>query len=267
MISENTDYAVENLIYPDFKSLSTATLDGSVDLFWLGPVEYLYLNWEGAAQVILMTNHLGVYAYGVQFMAHTQRGFTSYYDPETGRSVGNPINALQQFAGTRPCLLNPESLPGYYIPMGLLANASSPTLDPVFTYDYSATVRALYIQGICDFGVGYALVGDPRTAGDIQQDLPDVQDQVEVIWQTEGIIPNISLSESSHLPLHVSVRLQEAFLDLSETQEGLRLLSAALGYEVEALKEVEDQFYDPLRDAIVPLEPDLEAILFPPSNP
>jgi len=58
------------------------------------------------------------------------------------------INALQQFAGTRPCLINPNSIPGYFVPMGLLANTSTPTLDPVFTYDYSAVVRALYIQGI-----------------------------------------------------------------------------------------------------------------------
>jgi len=261
MIATDTGYAVESLIYPDFQSLSSAILNNEVDFFWLGPFEYIYLNWEGAAQVVLVTNHLGIYAYGVQFMAHTERGFTSYYNPETGQSEGNVTTALQQFAGTRPCLINPNSIPGYYVPMGLLAKASTPTLDPVFTYNYSAIVRALSIQGICDFGVGYALIGDPRTASDVLQDIPDAQEQVDVIWQTKGIIPNINLSASIHLPLHIRHRLQEAFLDLVETQEGLSLISTALDYDVEALKVFTDQFYNPLRDAIIPLEPDLQAII------
>lgn len=261
LISEDTDYAIESLIYPDFTSLATAVLDGDVDLFWLEPLEYLYLNGEAAAKVLLMSNHLGVFAYGVQFIAHDARGFTAYFDPETGQSQGDALTALQQFSGTRPCFLNPDSLPGYYAPQGLLAEASTPILDPVFTYDYSATVRALYIQGICDFGIGYALIGDPRTAGDILQDIPEAQDLVEVIWQTEGIIPNTNLSTSPDLPLYMQVRLQEAFLDLAGTPEGLPLLSAALtNYEVEALKVVTDDFYNPLRAALVPLELDLQAI-------
>jgi hypothetical protein len=40
-------------------------------------------------------------------------------------------------------------------------------LNPVFTYNYNAIIRALYIQGICDFGVTYALTGDPLTSSDI----------------------------------------------------------------------------------------------------
>ncbi len=261
MLAEDTDFTVESSIFLDFQSLSAAIRNNELDLFWLGPFEYIYLNWEGAAQVVLVTNHLGVYAYGVQFMAHTEQGFTSYYNPETNQSEGNQTTALQQFAGTRPCLINPHSIPGYYVPMGLLAKESTPILDPVFTYDYSATVRALYIQKICDFGVGYALIGDPRTASDIMQDIPEAQQEVDVIWQTEGIIPSINLSASVSLPLDVLYLLQEAFLDLAGTQDGLDLISTALDYDVEAMKIVSDQFYNPLRDAIVPLEPDLQEII------
>lgn len=149
----------------------------------------------------------------------------------------------------------------------MLANTSTLTLDPVFAYDYSAIVRALYIREICDFGVGYALIGDPRNASDIIQDIPDAQDVVVVIWQTNGIIPNINLSASPNLPLHIRHRLQEALLDLPENPEGLPLLSTALNYDVEALKTVTDQFYTPLRAAIIPLELDLEAITQPDRNP
>lgn len=259
-VAKTTGLVLESQIYPDFQSLSTAILNGDVHLFWLEPLQYIYLNWAGAAEVVLMTNHLGVYGYGVRFMANAFRGFTSYYDPETDQSYGNPLDALQQFSGTRPCLLNPDSLPGYYLPLGLLADTSTPTLDPVFTYSYTATIRALYIQGICDFGVSYALIGDPRTSTDIIQTIPEAQSQVITIWQSDGIIPNTNFAASPIIPLHYRYRIQEALLDLPNTPEGLSLLSTALDYEVAALKTVEDSVYNPLRAAIIPLELDLAAI-------
>jgi phosphonate transport system substrate-binding protein len=260
LISEDTGYAIENLIFPDFAHLAEAILAGEVHLFWSKPLEYLYLSEQGVSNALLMTNHLGVYAYGVQFMTNEAHGFTTYFDEETGQIMGNVIDALQQFAGTRPCFLNADSLPGYYVPQGLLAQASTPILDPVFVYDYSAIIRALYVEGICDFGVTYALVGDPRLAGDILQDIPEAQDVVEIIWQTEGVIPNISLSASPELPLYLQVQLQEAFLDLPDLPDGLALVSSALNFDVEAFKTITDGFYNPLRGILAPLELDLQSM-------
>lgn len=260
LISEDTGYAVESSIYPDFQSLSSAAKSGDVDLYWLKPLEYIFLNWENAAQVVLVTNHLGVYAYGVQFLANQDRGFQTYYDPETNESTVGATDALQQFAGTRPCFIDRSSIPGYFVPQGLLENASTPTLEPVFTYSYNATIRALFIQGICDFGVSYALIGDPLNDNDIVQNLPEAQEKIEVIWQSEGIIPNINLSASPNLPTNVVFNIQEAVLDLPQNPVGLSLLSTALKEEIEALKTVQDTFYNQLRIAILPLELDLEAI-------
>ena len=261
-ISTLTGYAVESFFYPDFETLSSAILNLELDLFWLKPIEYLFLNLEGAAQVMLVTNHLGVFAYGVQFMANQERGFLPYFDPESGETFGDPLQALQQFSGTRPCLIEPNALPGHLVPLGLLFNASTPTLDPVFTYSYNAMVRALYIQGICDFGVSYALIGDPLSSSDILNNIPEAQDDLVVIWQTEGIIPNINLSVSPALPAHIRFRLKEAFLNFGTDSTGLGMMSTALHSDVDALLAVEDHFYNPLRSAIFPMEPDFQKILF-----
>jgi len=260
IISNDTGYVIETLFYPDFQSLASAALDGEIDLMWLDPLQYLYLNNLGAADVLLMTNHLGVYAYGVQFYANVFRDFTIHYDPQTNQTLGGMTPALQQFAGTRGCFLNPDSLPGYYVPLGLLANTSTPIHEPIFTYDYSATIRALYIEGICDFGVTYALIGDPRSASDVVQDLPDAVNLIITVWQSEGIIPNINLSTAPSLPQYIQYQLEEAILNIQDTQEGLSLLSTALNYDVEALKSVNDAFYDQLRGALNPLNLDLKAL-------
>ncbi len=260
-LAGETGYFIEYLIYPEFESLSAAILNGDVHFFWLTPLEYLYLNEKGAADVLLMTNHLGVYAYGVQFMAHTQRGFQSFFDPETNESSTGPQAALQQLSGTRPCYLNHESIPGYLVPQGLLDNASIPTLEPIFVYNYTAIIRALYIRGICDFGVSYAHLGDPRSASDILQNLPDAQTQVQVLWQSEKIIPNTNLSASTTIPLTFQHRIQEAFLDLPDLSGGLSLLSQALSYDVEALQTVNHDFYQPFRSILAPLEINLETLV------
>lgn len=267
LIGEETGYSLEALFYPDFQSLSTAILNGEIHLFWLNPLQYLYLNWEGAAEVMLMTNHLGVFAYGVQFMANLNRGFTPYFNPETGQNIVDPIVALQQFSGTRPCFIAPDSLPGYLVPLGMLANASTPTLPPVFTYNYNAMIRALYIQGICDFGVSYALTGDPLTSSDILVNLPDAPGLITVIWRSDAIIPNLNLSASPTLPVFIQFRLEEALLRIADTNEGLNLISAALNYNVEALRSVEDHFYNPFRSEIIPLELDLQAITYQTPEP
>jgi len=259
-IKDSTGYTIESRIYPDFQSLSSAVLDDEVDLFWLEPLEYIYLKNMDAAQAILMTNHLGVYEYGVQFLANKDSGFQVYYDSETNQNTTNSSSVLQQFAGTRPCFINAESIPGYFLPMSLLAEASTPTLDPVFTYDYSAAIRALYIQGICDFGVTYTMTGDPFTASEILRDLPDAQEQVIVIWRSEGIIPNLNLSASPALPLDIRYKLEEAILNISKDPNGLILLNSSLEYDVGALKSIRDQIYDPLRNLLYLLELDLKEI-------
>jgi len=260
LVSGDTGLAVENIIFSDFRNLANAVANDEVHLFWADPFEYLYLSQIGKATAMVMTNHLGVYAYGVQFIAHNERGFTTYFDPELNQNRGDFLTAIQQFSGTRPCFISPDSMPGYLVPLGLLANASTPTLEPVFTYSYNAVIRALYIQGICDFGVSYALIGDPLNTSDIIVNLPDASAQIVTLWQSDGIIPNKGLAASTELPLNIRFQLQEAFLDLPGNPEGLSFLSTALTYDVEGLKSIRDEFYQPLRSVIAPLLLDLETI-------
>jgi phosphonate transport system substrate-binding protein len=262
ILGNETGYVMEALFYPDFQTLSGAIMDGEVDLFWLKPLEYLYLNGEGAAEVMLMTNHLGIFSYGVQFIANINSGFTLYFNPETGQNFGDFLDALQQFSGTRPCFIDPNSITGYFVPSGLLANASTPTLDPVFIYNYNAVIRALYIGGICDFGVTYALTGNPFTASDILQSLPDAQNQILTVWQSEGLIPNLNFSAAPSLPVFMRFRLVEAMLRIADTSDGLNLISTALDYQVEALRSVEDTFYNPFRTVIAALDLDLRTITY-----
>ena len=120
------------------------------------------------------------------------------------------------------------------------------TQPAVLAQSHTAIIRALYIQGVCDFGATFAISGDPRTASAIQGDLTDVMNRVIVIWRSEAVIPNVSLSFLAGLS--EGDRQLPPFL-VARADDGKALLNlSANGYQIEDIKRLTIPF-DPLRDA------------------
>lgn len=234
-------------IYASYADLLREMKARKVHLAWMPPMTYLQASQENSAQVILMTNHYGLYLYGVQFLANTASKFQSFYDPLTGQNIGEISQALSQFEGKRPCWVELTSPSGYVVPSGLLFENNVHVLEGVIQQNHSAVVRALYVTGICDFGVTFAISGDPRTASTVTQDLTDVLQRVAIIWVSDPIIPNLNLSVQSDMPDSLRAKVVNAFVNLVKTQEGKNLLSAATNYNIEDLRAVDDGLYDRLR--------------------
>jgi phosphonate transport system substrate-binding protein len=122
--------------------------------------------------------------------------------------------------------------------------------------------RALYIKGICDFGATFGLLGDPRTASAVIEDLPDAQQRVIILWQSEPIIPTLSVAFHPDVPLDVRRRLTQSLQDAVREKEISTVLSRLNGgYDIQNFKIVDDSVYDPLRAAIAVLGVDLSSFL------
>ncbi|NLG97898.1 MAG: phosphate/phosphite/phosphonate ABC transporter substrate-binding protein [Chloroflexi bacterium] len=249
---------VESRIYPTYLELLSEMSSGNVHVAWFTPLTYLYASQRGIAEVALLTNHFGVYEYGTQFLANVESGFQPYFDPISGLNSAGAETALQQFAGMRPCWTEPASASGYILPAGLLTLQEVDTLPAVLTQTHNAVVRALYIKGICDFGATFAISGDPRTASAVQQDLPDVMNRIFIVWRTDAVIPNLNISFLAGMSESDRLILTNAFLDLARTQEGKDLMSQAQYpfYQIDDLKVIGDETYDPLREVIEALDID-----------
>ena len=260
-LSNKTSQNVIARFFLNYKRAEKALQAGSLHMVWLGPIEYLLVSEQPLATAALITNHFGVTAYGIQFLAHKDFGFTLYFDIGQNQSIVNMNTALAQLAGTRPCFTEENSLAAYLVPKGMLLEASVPTLDPIMTYSSTASIRALYVQGICDFGVTYALSGDPRTASAVIQDFPDVLDRVQIIWQSDGIIPNLSLAYSPLLSLPIQEQISEALITLSKTTDGQTTLSNANDYSIEGLQRTDDTPYDTLRALLAIQNVDLYSLI------
>jgi len=246
--------------YDTWENLLNDLQTGLVHITWLPPLTYLHAHDLGIARVAMLTNHFGVYYYGVQFLANIESGFVAYYDPASNQTTGNADVALAQFQDRRPCWIDTKSLAGYIYPAALLAENNVIVKEPAFVVSSPATIRALYIKEICDFAVTFAISGDPRTSPSILDDLPDAMDRVIVIWKSDGVIPNLNLSYASLLDNDTVQALNNGFLDLIKADEGKALLTSILDYDIQDMRVVDDSIYDPLRNTLQFLDLDYSTI-------
>lgn len=261
-VSTETGKSVRGIVYTTWESLLTDMSQKTVHAAWMPPMTYLFASERDLAQVALLTNHFGVYMYGSQYLAHVETNLTPYYDPISSFNAAEADVALFQMQDLRPCWVDPGSVSGYIVPAGLLA-LNGVTMPPaVWTQEHTAVVRSLYIKGICDFGATFAISGDPRTASVVQGDLPDVMNKVLVLWRSDAVIPNLNLSLSTAVSEFDRQALTNAFLNIGETEEGRALLSLSAGYyQIDEVRAVNDDLYDPLREISAALDVDLRDLL------
>jgi phosphonate transport system substrate-binding protein len=250
-IFDNSGMMAIATVFPSYQALLDGMTAGDVHAAWMPPLTYLYASQHGLAEVALLTNHFGVYQYGSQIMANVESNFTPYYDPIAGLSSADAATALEQFGDRRPCWVDLESAAGYIVPAALLVQNNITTSPGVIIQSHTAVVRALYIKGICDFGASYSIIGDPRTGSGVQQDLPDTMDRILIIWRSDAVIPNISLAFLAGMSETNRQNLSTAFLDIAKTPEGRALLSITAGnYQIDDIKAVTDELYEPLRQMV-----------------
>lgn len=250
-ISTVVGFTVKVLAVDDYDLLLNELQAGKVQLAFLQPMTYITAHQNNLADVALLTNHFGVYYYGMQFLANVESGFVPFFDAKNNANTSDAATALSQLNGKRACWAETNSISGYILPAGILAENGISVSEGARLVSQTAIIRALYIKGVCDFGATFAISGDPRTSSTVINDLTDVRERVPILWQSDPVIPNLNMSYAASLPMEMRAPLTQAFLDMVRTEEGKSLLSAATGdYEIRDLREVDDSVYDPLRDAV-----------------
>jgi phosphonate transport system substrate-binding protein len=260
-LTTSTGYTVISQVYSSYHDLISALEGGSVQISWLPPLTYIYAYQNNAADVALVTNHFGVYQYGSQFLANSDNHFQTYFDPIHNQNTADAATALAQFKGLRPCWVDLQSPSGYLVPASLLLENGVDYLPGVVAQSSTSVIRALYIKGICDYGVTFAISGDPRTSTEVLKDLPDALDKVVIIWRSDPIIPNLNLSFIPSVPKEIRDNVVSALQDLIITGQGKKIISDANNYDVQDLKIVDDSIYDPMRAVVGRTGIDLQSTL------
>ena len=155
------------------------------------------------------------------------------------------ISSITDLAGKTFCRPDPLSTSGWIIPnLTMRAAGINPETDLAEIVDsgaHDAVVAAVY-NGECDAGATYV---DARSR--IEEDYPDVMEQVIVIEVTEDI-PNDGVQYVPSFPRELRDQINDALLKIAETETGQEALDTA--YQWAGLEKHDDSFYDPFRQVL-----------------
>ncbi len=244
LLSAETGLVIKAVVPTNYKAMIEAMCSGNAQVGWLPPFAYLLAQQTmvalpdgsevNCASVAFVTLRNGADHYATQYI-----GRAADFTPSTGV---DDLAALQQFAGKKPCWTDLFSASGYVIPASLLAQEGVKTGTAAFVQGHPTVVRAVYAGGICDFGATFV---DARTNSAIQEDFPDINDQVIVVYQTDSIIPNDTLAAAYDLPEETRATIMAAMEKVAVSEDGAAALRAL--YSIDGLKSVDDTFFDEFR--------------------
>lgn len=226
MIEERTDLVVEANVGTDFAAVREAMGAGQAHIGWLNTFNYVLANEE----------------YGVDAALVTQRFGATYYNGQINVNADAGIESIADLEGKVMCWVDPNSTSGYIIPRIMLqAEGINPDEDFANTVEAGShdNVIIQVYNGECDAGATFV---DART--NVEEDFPDVTEQVEVLATTSDI-PNDNVSFIEEFPEDKREQIVNALLEISESEEGQEALNTL--YSIEGLQEAEDSFYDAFR--------------------
>jgi phosphonate transport system substrate-binding protein len=246
-LTEMTGYTITVNVPTSYAALVEAMGSGNAQVGFLPTVPYIVAYYKGYATIGLITLRNGADHYAYEIVVNQARiddgTFKSYYDTATSKNTADAATALAQFAGKRPCYTDPLSSSGYLVPAGFFAANNIKTLAGAWVQGHPQVIKAVYLSPkseICDFGAAYV---DARTA---VTDLPNVNDKVTIVWVSDPIIPNDTISFAASVPVDVKAKLVTALETIASTPDGLTLLKNG-GYSIGGLKAVDDSFFDQYR--------------------
>ncbi len=241
--TERTGYTVVTVIPDSYSALVDALAQGNAHIVLLDPYAYELAFRRGLVRASYAVLKDGEGKYGAQFLATRRGGFTSYFDEGIGKNTTEQAAiALTQFANKKPCWSDETSASGYVIPLGYLNESQIVTKPPAFVEGHPTVVRSLYASGICDFGATYI---DARKFPSLEDEFPDLVEQVIVVWQIPAIIPYDVWAFSTNMPEGMQNLFAGLIPAILQTDAGKAAFKTA--YDIEEVAPVNDGYYEEFR--------------------
>lgn len=254
--TERTGYTVVTVVPDSYTALVEALEKGNAHIVLLDPYAYELAYRKGLVKAIYAVMKDGESMYGAQFLATRKGGFESFYDAISDENTADAKTALAQFADKKPCWSDETSASGYVVPLGFLNENQIVTKPAAFVGGHPTVVRSLYASGICDFGATYI---DARKFPSLEDEFPDLMEQVIIVWQIPAIIPYDVLALSTNMPEDMRQLFSEQIAAIMQTDNGRAAFKVAYG--IEELQVANDGFYEEFRIYVDESRVDLSALV------
>jgi len=236
--TQRTGYVVVTVVPDSYAALVDSLEKGNAHIVLLDPFSYELTYQKGLVRAAFAVVKDGKATYASQFIASRKGGFESYFDSMSEINTANADVALAQFADKKPCWSDEVSASGYVIPLGILNKNNIATRPAAFVQGHPTVVRSLYAGGICDFGATYV---DARKFPSLEDQYPDLMEQVIVVWRIPEIIPYAIMAFSTNMPQNMRNLFANIIPAILQTDDGKAAFKAA--YDIEALLPVNDAYY------------------------
>jgi ABC-type phosphate/phosphonate transport system substrate-binding protein len=240
--TERTGYTVVTVVPDSYTALVDALSKGNAHIVLLDPYAYELAYQEDWVRAVYAVLKDGEGKYGAQFLAARKGGFTSYFDEQADENLEEADVALAQFTDKKPCWSDETSPSGYVVPFGYLNTNQIATKPAAFVEGHPTVVRSLYAGGICDFGATYI---DARKFPSLEDEFPDLVEQVIVVWQIPPIIPHDVFAFSTHMPQGMRDLFASMIPAIMQTDAGRAAFKTA--YDIDELEPVNDGYYEEFR--------------------
>jgi phosphonate transport system substrate-binding protein len=241
--TERTGYTVVTVIPDSYTALIDALERGNAHIVVLDPYAYELAYQRDLVRASYAVLQEGEGKYGAQFLAARKGGFTSYFDEGIDENTTEDAGvALAQFTDKKPCWSDEFSPSGYVIPLGYLNENQIRTKSAAFVEGHPTVVRSLYASGICDFGATYI---DARKFPSLEDEFPDLVEQVIIVWQIPAIIPYDVLAFSTNMPQGMRDLFSSLVPAILQTDTGKAAFKTA--YDIDELEAVNDGYYEEFR--------------------
>lgn len=241
-LTERTGHTVVTISPESDAALVEALGRGNAHIVLLDPYAYELAyrgGWVRASYAVLQD---GEGKYGAQFIATRKGGFRSYFNEAVDMNTAEAGIALAQFNDKKPCWSDETSPSGYIIPAGYLNENDVIIRPPAFVQGHPTVVRSVYASGICDFGATYI---DARKFPSLEDQFPDLVEQVIVVWRIPPIIPYDVLAFSTSMPPEMRDQFASLIPVIMQTTAGAAAFKTL--YNVEELQAVNDAYYNDFR--------------------
>ena len=243
--TQRTGYVVVTVVPDSYPALVEALERGNAHIVLLDPFSYELAYQKGLVSAYYAVMREEKTTYGAQFIASRKGGFKSYFNEPSQTNVAEAREALAQFADKKPCWSDEFSPSGYVIPLGYLNSNQITTRPAAFVQGHPTVVRSIYAGGICDFGATYV---DARKFPSLEDQYPDLMEQVIVVWRIPEIIPYAVLAFSTTMPQDMRDLFATTIPAMLQTDDGKAAFRAA--YDIEELLPINDVYFDDFHEFV-----------------
>ncbi|MEF2966750.1 phosphate/phosphite/phosphonate ABC transporter substrate-binding protein [Paenibacillus sp. M1] len=238
LLSDKIGIPVEVSVSTDYNTIIEAMASKKVDVGFLPPTAYVLAKEKGAAEVILQAQRYGV----KDETGEATDELVDFYKAMIIVKKDSPIQSVADLKGKKIAYQNVTSSAGYVWPAAALMDAG---IDPL------KDVEPITVKGH-DQAVLAVLNGDVDAAGifqdarnTVKNDYPTVFENTRVLTYTEEI-PNDTVSVRSDMSQEWIEKLQNAFIEIGQEEEGHKIISEI--YTHEGYVKSDDSMFDTVRE-------------------